>query len=356
MKVASLSGLDFARLALVMFLVMGAVSPLAAKRKDDVVVMKNGDHFTGEIKGLQQGELIFEADYMKDEVHLDWKKVERMESKDRFIVSFSNGQRLTGVISKKATTDASGNNFEVLAKGSVLHVRQSDVINIDQREASFWNQLTGSVDYGFSFTSDGANLSSALSADVAYSSSTNEVALATSSQFNSQSEGSSTNRFTFDSIYARTLTPKWSAFGLYGLLKSNQQDLDLRSTYGAGMTRWLFQSSRTSLRAFGGMVYTHEQYSPQTSTEPISNNAEALLGLKFVTFQFGKVNFNSGFMLFPGLSDAGRVRMSSQSNFKIDLPRNFYWSFQSYENYDSLPPVSAPKNDFGATSSVGWTF
>ena len=35
-----------------------------AKDKDDVVVLKNGDRMTGEIKGLQRGELRFKADYM----------------------------------------------------------------------------------------------------------------------------------------------------------------------------------------------------------------------------------------------------------------------------------------------------
>jgi hypothetical protein len=29
--------------------------PSFGKRKDDVVIMKNGDRFTGEIKGLQYG-------------------------------------------------------------------------------------------------------------------------------------------------------------------------------------------------------------------------------------------------------------------------------------------------------------
>jgi len=52
----------------------------------------------------------------------------------------------------------------------------------------------------------------------------------------------------------------------------------------------------------------------------------------------------------------GRVRLSSQSNLRIELIRNFYWNFQLYENYDTRPPIAAPKNDLGITTSVGWTF
>ena len=42
-------------IALIAVLVVFAC-PLFGKRKDDVVIMKNGDTFTGEIKGLQHGE------------------------------------------------------------------------------------------------------------------------------------------------------------------------------------------------------------------------------------------------------------------------------------------------------------
>jgi len=41
---------------------------------------------------------------------------------------------------------------------------------------------------------------------------------------------------------------------------------------------------------------------------------------------------------------------------RIELVRNFNWNLQLYENYDTRPPVTAPKNDLGITTSVGWTF
>ena len=92
------------------FAVLKYVAPLAlvvlwtcppfGKRKDDVVIMKDGDKFTGEIKALQYGELIFKSSYMKDDVHLDWKEVKTMESQDTFIVGLSDGKRVTGFISK----------------------------------------------------------------------------------------------------------------------------------------------------------------------------------------------------------------------------------------------------------------
>jgi putative salt-induced outer membrane protein YdiY len=330
--------------------------PLFGKRKDDVVVMKNGDKFTGEIKNLQHGELIFSSYYMKDDVYLDWNEVETLQSKDPFIVALSNGERVTGFISKEVNPGPGGKTFKIISAGVPIEVTPSEVITIGQREGSIWNQLTGSVNYGFSFSSGNSATSSSLGADVAFRNTKNSVTVATTSQFNSQTDAENTNRFTLDSQYIRMVTNKWLAAGLFSLLKSNQQDLNLRSTFGGAFGRRLVRTDNTALVALGGAVYTHESYVPQLGTEPVRNNVESLVGLTFSTFRFKTLNINSQALVFPSVSDPGRLRLSSQSNLRIELLRNFYWNFQLYENYDTRPPIDAPKNDLGITTSVGWTF
>lgn len=329
--------------------------PAFGKRKDDVVIMKNGDRFTGEIKGLQYGELIFKSDYMKDSVHLDWERVEALESKDEFIVALIDGQRITGAI-KRTRDDSKDMQFTIATPGSVIEVSPPSVIRIDPQETSFWNQLTGSIDYGFSFASGSNSANSSLSGQVAFATAKNSVNVGASSQFDTQKNAENTNRFTFDSQYGRSITTNWVAAGLFSLLKSNQQELQLRSTYGAGLGRRLIQTDKTNLLVIGGGAYSHENYVAQPGTQPVLNNAEALLGAKFSTFRFKTLNINTQAFLFPSLTDVGRYRVSAQSNLRIELVRNFYWNFQVYENYDTHPPVSAPKNDLGLTTSVGWTF
>jgi len=183
------------------------------KRKDDVVIMKNGDKFTGEIKGLQYGELIFKSDYMKDSVHLDWERVEILESKDTYIIALSDGRRITGTISQKMIQGDYKQEFTISAADFILEIPSPEVITIDQLEASFWNQLTGSIDYGFGFTSGNNTTNSSLGANVAFNTSKNSIALATSSQFDSQANAKNTSRFTFDAQYGRSITTNWIAAG-----------------------------------------------------------------------------------------------------------------------------------------------
>ena len=354
-KTPTLSKNTLLRTVLLVIIAISVTSPLFGKRNDDVVIMKNGDKFTGEIKALQYGELIFKSDYMKDSVHLDWNRVESLQSKDKYIVSLSDGHRVMGTI-RRTTVNEGKQQFKIVTDDSTLEVPPSEVITIDQRESSFWNQLTGSIDYGFGFASGNNSTNSSLGASVAFYTAKNSISLASTSQFDSQANAKNTNRLTFDSQYGRSITTNWVAAGLFSVLKSNQQDLNLRSTYGAGLGRRMVQTDRTKLLIIGGGAYSHENYFAQAGEKSTLNNAEALLGVTLSTFRFKTLNLNSETFLFPSLTDVGRIRLSSRSNLRIELMRNFYWNLQFYENYDTRPPVKAPRNDSGLTTSVGWTF
>jgi len=52
----------FLRMVLLITVVFLLANGAKAKRKDDVVTMKNGDSFTGKIKELERGELVFKSD------------------------------------------------------------------------------------------------------------------------------------------------------------------------------------------------------------------------------------------------------------------------------------------------------
>src|SRR5215204_5040200 len=101
---------QFRLIVLVLVTVAGCAAPARAKSKDDVVVLKNGDRLTGEIRKLQRGELVFKASYMADAVRLDWSKVARLESRDRYLIILTSGQLFTGRL-RLAPSSAAPDNF-----------------------------------------------------------------------------------------------------------------------------------------------------------------------------------------------------------------------------------------------------
>jgi putative salt-induced outer membrane protein YdiY len=331
--------------------------PAAAKRNDDVVVMKNGDRLTGEIKRLEDGKLIFSAAYMTADVALDWRRVERVESKDEYSVYLTSGESHTGVISKQAEDTQTATNFFIYAGERDFRFRREDVVAVRPLESSLWRQMTGSIDYGYSFTGGrNSNTQSSLSAAMAYRVENWWMELDGSSVLNSQSQGDSTGRNTFSFLYARKLTDRWYAGALSEFLNSRQQDLSLRATAGGGLGRVLVRSERTSLRLLSGFLFSREDYTSEAGPQPRSNNAEALFSLRYNMYRFKKVDVSAVVYSYPSLTDPGRVRMGVQSSLGIEVFRNFKWKFNLYENFDSRPPVHAPRNDFGTGTSVGWTF
>jgi hypothetical protein len=338
-------------------LVVPLAPSLLAKRKDDVVVMRNGDRMSGEIKRLEKGQLFFQASYMLDPVALDWSKVERIESKDNFNVSLTNGEIHTGLIAKQFLPEESAPDFLVTSEGQTMRTAHDEVVSIVPMERTFLHQLTGAVDYGYSYTGGtNATTQSSLSGSLGYRSPKWSLEMDGSSVFNSQSEGTSTGRNAVSALYAKYLNQKWFAGVLSELLNSHQQDLTLRTTAGGGLGRVLYRSEHSSLVLLSGLMFSRERYAENSGGPQQASNAEAMFYMKYDTFRFKTFNLYSVFYTYPSLTDRGRVRMGVQPALKIEIFRSCYWKFSLYENFDSRPPVRAPRNDFGTSTSIGWTF
>ena len=84
--------------------------PAQAKRKD-VVIMNNGDHFTGEVKRLENGLLYVETDYVAGSIGLDWNQVHSVQSTATYRIVLNNGTRLEGKIEKVSGEKAKEPDF-----------------------------------------------------------------------------------------------------------------------------------------------------------------------------------------------------------------------------------------------------
>jgi hypothetical protein len=325
------------------------------KRNDDVVFLKNGDRMTGEIKSLLHGELRFKASYMAEAVRLDWAKVERLESKDRYLIYLTSGKLFSECLRLTPSNASEAENFQIGLDVNGLRVKQMEVLRISPIEARFWRQLEGTVDFGFNFTSGNDQYQTQLAASATYRKENQSFTASVESVFSGQSEGSSSarNQFTFD--YRRQVSRKWYVGGLFDLLRSDQQSLALRTTAAGIVGRNIRQTERTRFSIFGGLAATRENYSA-TIGKPKQTNADAVAGVDFITFRFKTTDIRSRILAYPSLTIPGRVRLQATSDLRIELIKDLYWGFHLYENLDSRPPVSANKNELGISTSLGWKF
>src|SRR5215472_16632795 len=131
----------FVRLILSIVVIAMLCASASARRKD-VVVMKNGDKLTGDVKRLENGVLYVETDYSSGSVPIDWLQVETVYSIAGYQVTLSNGQHLAGTIEKLSPQNSPGRDFKVMANGRETLVAGEDVVTIESQKQSVWRQLT----------------------------------------------------------------------------------------------------------------------------------------------------------------------------------------------------------------------
>ncbi|MGA7191938.1 MAG: DUF481 domain-containing protein [Candidatus Acidiferrales bacterium] len=328
--------------------------PAQAKRKD-VVIMKNGDHFTGEVSKLKNGLLYVSTDYVSSDIGLDWNQVQSVQSTAIYRIVLTNGKRLEGKIEKRSSEHATTEDFSIREATEETQVPSLEIVSIDSRSPTFWQQLQGAIDFGYSFTSGNSQSSLNSNTSAAYKTPKWEAATSFDSTFSGQSGASKTNRQDFQGTYSKFLNTNSYILGLSDFLHSSQQDLTLRTTFGGAYGRYVKRTTTSNLAWLAGLVYIHESFGT-TAGNPSGQSMEGVVGLKYsyVRFNFGE--FNSQVLAFPGLTDTGRLRVTTNNSLTFKLRNNFHLAFTFWDNFDSRPPATAKKNELGTSTGIGWSF
>ena len=326
----------------------------ATVTRKDVVLMKNGDRLTGNVKSLQNGVLYIETEYFSGSIGLDWRLVEKVESTAQFQIVLKNGDRLIGQIEKLPQQTDADKDFVIRKADHELRIPSSDIVDIRPQKKNFWRQLAGSIDAGSSYTSGNGQTTVDVSTDAKYVTKEWEAGTSFDSTFNGQSGASKTNREDGQISYARFLTRNSLLLGLADFLHSSEQSLNLRTTLGVGYGRYLIRRGGADLRWVGGIAYINESFNTVASSP--GSNTEFLLGLQYDQYRFNFGELHSQLLVFPGMSDSGRVRMTTNNSVLISLTNHFHLNVSLWDNYDSRPPTIAKKNELGISTGVGWKF
>ena len=339
-----------------MFLLLILSCPAAQAKRHDLIIMKNGDHITGEVKKLEQGILYIEPEYVSTAFGVDWFQVASIHSAAGYQVVLKDGNHLAGNIEKSAAGNVDGSDFKVRTTEGEVSIPAGNVVNIESKQKTFWAQLTGAIDLGYNFTSGNDQTQVSSSANADYLSTKWNTGVSLTSSFSGQSGASKTNLWEGTTYGERFLSSNSSLIGLADFLHSSQQQLNLRSTFGGGMGRYFSRTNQQRFQGILGLVFTNETFE-STISNPTQKNIEGLVGVKYQLFRFSRYSLFSQLYGFPGLSDTGRVRTTTKTTFSVKLVNNFHTDFSFWDNFDSHPPIStAKRNELGITNSLGWTF
>ncbi|MGC1636659.1 MAG: DUF481 domain-containing protein, partial [Candidatus Acidiferrales bacterium] len=318
-------------------------------------VMNNGDHFTGEVKRLQNGLLFVETEYVSSAIALDWDQVESVQSTATYRIVLNSGKRIEGKIEKLSGEKATEKDFLIREATEEVQIPSEEIVSMETKKPTFWRQLQGSIDLGYSFASGNSQTTVNADTSAAYKTAGWEAATAFDSTFGGQAGASKTNRQDLQATFTKYLNRNSYVLALSDFLHSSQQDLTLRTTLGAGYGRYLKRTTNNNLSWLAGVVFVNESFDT-TAAQPSDQSAEALVGLEYSLIRFNFGEFDSQLLTFPGLTDTGRVRITTNNSLNIKLRNNFYLAFTFWDNFDSRPPSTAKKNELGVSSGIGWSF
>ncbi len=333
-------------------------APLLARESTDVIVMKNGDHLTGEIKGLSEGVLYISMQYILGTSQVQWSKVDHIESKQLFLVKTEDGSVYTGALSTAEVAAGRPVSVEVVEEqGKPVTLERKTVVQMDQTSERFWQRFNGDINTGIIYSKGNQSTQFNLGSDVGYP----RERWAASASYNSTlatSTGVTASTRNQISLGAQHLLRwnNWFYAGLGDLLQSSVQGIRLQSTLGGGVGRYLANTNRATIYVLGGIAWQRTQYKQAVVPAGTQDVAAAAIAGGAKLFKFNKTNLSVTGSVFPAISQPGRLYSSLNVSYYIKITGNLSWNASFYGNWDNQPPPTFSGSDYGTSSGLSWTF
>lgn len=333
-------------------ILVGSAGVVSARPKTDVVVVKNGDRVTCEIKSLSKGMLTVSTDAMGT-IDIKWEDVIAVQSSFTFQVETSGGLLFLGSLEEKENTDM----LTVAGETSVA-ITHLDAVEISPLGRNFWDRNDGSLSIGFSYTrstdiaqlnADWTNL---------YRSERNLVTVkAAYAATDEGDDGETTRRVDITLTYYHLLyKKKWTAALSPSLQRNDEQGLKRRILIGAGVGVNAIKSNSSVLLLSTGVALNSE-VGEDTTDVVYSGEGVFAASYSFFRYHSPKREITTSLSVFPSFTEKGRYRFDFNLKFRIEVVSDFFVDLSYYTNYDNNPATEgAHTTDYGIVTSVGWSY
>ena len=320
--------------------------------KSDVVIMRNGDHLTGDILGLEYGKLALKTDKMGT-VSIEWPSVRSVASRFAFAIERRGGAKFYGTL---ATSEDGAALLVTSTEGSTAQIPMADVERISRYSLSFWNRINGNLSVGFTYTKASDTTVGSINFISYYRSTTLDGSLSFNSNTTKTSAGDDTYRAMLSGIVI-FVTQSRNFWGLVGSLERDQElGINARLLGGAVAGRRFLQRPATEVTGIAGIVLSQESI---TDNPEQQTSVEAVFGGLWRVFKFTdpETSLTLGISVYPSLTEWGRIRSNGNLNLTHKIAGDFTLGLSGYFSTDSRPPdPTAQKSDYGLTFNLGYEF
>ncbi len=330
-------------------LLFGATRSLSATL--DTLYASNGNVLVGEIKGMERSVLTMETEYSDSDFKIDWDKVVAIYSSRLFVVTSSKGDRYYGTV---RTDESDKTRVTVVAKGMHYTLKLSDVVYIAQIDEGFLSRLSASIDVGFSFAKTNNLTQFSMRSNLGFLADDYSADAFYSGVNSSQDNVDATRRNEGGLGLKYFLPSDWFVIASYDFLQNDEQKLKLRSTTQFGAGKFFVRTNSIYFTAKGGVAWNSETYTDPAI--PGRNTAEGFVGLELNMFDLGDLSLLTNLVVYPSITQSGRIRSDFKFDMKYDLPLDIYVKLGYTLNYDNRPVEGASASDYILQTTFGWEF
>jgi hypothetical protein len=332
--------------------------PLYARTNTDVLVMKNGDRFTCQVKGLDEGILYVGFDYIAGTASVQWSKVARVESNQLFIVKTEDGSVYTGKLRTPETPAGQPLRIQVVEEPETeTMLDTSQIVGMSETSEKLWQRFNGQLNFGIIYTKGNQSTQYTFGSQAEYLRERWSAQASFNSNLSSSSSASPSTRNSLE-LSGSHLLP-WNNYfysGLSSFLQSSAQGISLQTTIGGGIGRYLNNTNQTKISVLGGLAWQSTNYQPTVVPVGTQNLAAAVISADVNLFRFNKTTLSITATLLPALTEPGRVHFNTNATYFIKLISNLSWNLSFYGNWDNQPPPGLSSSDYGSSSGLTWTF
>lgn len=326
-----------------------AASTLSAQKTDRIMV-QNGDWITGEIKQLDVGMLTYKTD-AAGTISVKWEEVRHLISDKLLVLRLSSGDFYSGSL------EPTENSYEVRVLGNPdTVINLNYVVEITPIKGRFWKRLDGSIDFGFSYTKASQVQQSNLNTTVEHRGKKALTQFSASLINTSKPEENLARRVESNFRHRYYFRHNFALENFLAAQRNTELDLRLRAAYGPGISKnWIRSNLQRFYSGIGPLV--NAETSISQSGYNVSLESFIFLEHRIYKYRDPEIYITSTYVMYPSLSDPGRLRWDLQSQLRLEVLKDFFVGLTFYHTYDNRPvSEEGSTNDWGFTTSLGYSF
>lgn len=313
----------------------------------DTLITTNGEIISGEIKEMDRGVLIIETDYSDSDFSIEWNKIFTIHSKNKFIVSLSDGVRLVGTLN-------GNNDAYIILTDDAMYIKSKDlIVTIESLDDTFLGRLSASIGIGINFSKANNLRQLNMRSSLGYFAQNWKAGGSFDIVYSEQDSIDQTKRIDGKISYNYFLVSDWFVSASSDFLQNEEQKLKLRSTPKIGFGNYIIHNNAIYLSIGVGVSGNFEQYTDPTLEA--RNSSEIYFSAELNMFDFNDLSLLTNTITYKNLDEGDRIR----NDFKIDLKydvfgTDFYIKLGYTLNYDSQPIEGAETTDYVIQTTFGW--